>query len=434
MSNTNPSQPKHVSIAPLLKRLAAIPTPPPQASRLVPSDDIALAFSRTFEDALNPTQLAALLTLLHSTGYDRHPDVIARCAAAMREAANSVDFPMLKSVVDRRRKVLARGAYKGGLCDIVGTGGDAHSTFNISTTASIVASPLLLMAKHGNRAQTSMSGSADVLNAILPMSPKIEKINHTNLPEVYEQGNYAFLFAPNFHPGMRFAATVRRELGLRTIFNLMGPLANPVEECIEGRVVGVAYQTLGPVFAEALRLSGCRRGMVVCGEEDLDEISCAGATNCWKVKVKEGNVDREEREESDEEEDIYEKMRRRREEVEIEMFTLTPENFGLPRHPLSEVGGGKLPKENAKMLLALVSGELPEDHPILHFVLINVASLLVVSGVCDADEDENGGEVIKERGPGNGRWKEGVRRARWCIGSGRAREELDKFIKFSNEL
>jgi anthranilate phosphoribosyltransferase len=432
MSTTTPSQSKHVSIAPLLKRLAAIP----QASHLVPSDDIALAFSRTFEDALNPTQLAALLTLLHSTGYDRHPDVIAKCAGAMREAANTVDFAKLKNVVGKRRKMLMKGQYKGGLCDIVGTGGDAHSTFNISTTASIVASPLLLMAKHGNRAQTSMSGSADVLNALAPTPPKIEKINHVNLSDVYEKGNYAFLFAPNFHPGMRFAATVRRELGLRTIFNLMGPLANPVEECIEGRVVGVAYRALGGVFAEALRLSGCRRGMVVCGEEDLDEISCAGPTRCWKVKVKDGVVEREEREgeESDEEEDINEKMRRRREEVEIETFTLTPEDFGLSRHPLSEVGGGKLPKENAKMLLALVSGELPRDHPILHFVLINVASLLVVSGVCDADEDENGGQVVKERGPGNGRWKEGVRRARWCIESGKAREELDKFIKFSNAL
>ena len=185
-----------------------------------------------------------------------------------------------------------------------------------------------------------MSGSADVLNAIMPRAPRIDKVNAENLPALYEKGNYAFLFAPNFHPGMRYAATVRRELGLRTIFNLMGPLANPVEEWIEARVVGVAYQALGPVFAEALRLSGCRKGMVVCGEEDLDEISCAGGTRCWRLKVKEG-VEEEIGEESSDEEDADEKMERRQQEVEIESFTLTPEDFGLPSHPLSEVGGGE---------------------------------------------------------------------------------------------
>ena len=129
-----------------------------------------------------------------------------------------------------------------------------------------------------------MSGSADVLNAIQPKAPKIEAITADNLPALYEEANYAFLFAPNFHPGMRYAATVRRELGLRTIFNLMGPLANPVDDFIEARVVGVAYRELGPVFAKALQLSGKTKAMVVCGEEDLDEISCAGKTNCWLLK------------------------------------------------------------------------------------------------------------------------------------------------------
>ena len=178
----------------------------------------------------------------------------------MRDAANKVDPTALKRVLGKRKRELAMGEYKGGLCDIVGTGGDAHATFNISTTASIIASPLLLTAKHGNKAQTSMSGSADVLSAIAPRPPKIEAVRAENLVGLYEKTNYAFLFAPNFHPGMRHAATVRRELGLRTIFNLMGPLANPVDEFIEARVVGVAYQALGPVFAEALRLSGCRKG------------------------------------------------------------------------------------------------------------------------------------------------------------------------------
>lgn len=426
---------QHVSIAPLLKDLASSTLIRPPPTSAIPSDEIALAFSRTFEDRLHPIQLAALLTLLHSTGYDKDPDVIAKCAATMRDAANKAEPKLMKQVIGKRKRSLARGKYEGGLCDIVGTGGDGHSTFNISTAASIITSPLLLMAKHGNRAQTSTSGSADVLNSISPRAPRIESVTNDNLPELYESTNYAFLFAPNFHPGMKYAATVRRELGLRTIFNIMGPLVNPVDDFIEARVVGIARQELGPAFAKALRLSGCRKGMVVCGEEDLDEVSCAGPTNCWRLRIREGVEEDEvngDRETSDEE-DADDTMKRRHREVEIETFKLTPEDFGLPRHPLSEVGGGKLPKQNAAVLMAMLRNELPHNNPVLHFVLMNVAALLVISGICEADECESG-PVIKERGPGGGRWKEGVKKARWCLESGRSVEELEKFIKYTHGL
>ncbi|RMZ78926.1 hypothetical protein DV737_g3684, partial [Chaetothyriales sp. CBS 132003] len=420
MSTAELQPPKYVSIAPLLKALSS---PPPHSPHhpayTVSSSDIALAFSRTFENLLNPTQLAALLTLLHSTGRDRHPDVIAKCAASMCDASTKVDAKTLASVLGKRKRDLAKGGYQGGLCDIVGTGGDMHATFNISTTASIIASALLAMAKHGNRAQTSMSGSADVLNAIVPKAPKLEALTAGNLPQMYERGNYAFLYAPNFHPGMRYAATVRRELGLRTIFNLMGPLANPVDELIEARVIGVAYQELGPVFAKALQLGGKTKALVVCGEEDLDEISCAGPTNCWLVKGQ-----------ASESGQMGVLMGAEMGVLMRAKMGLTPEDFGLPRHPLSEVGGGKLPKQNATVLMQLVSGDINPDHPILHFVLLNVAALLVVSGVCDADECKTG-PVIKERGPGGGRWKEGVKKARWCIDSGAAVAELQKFIDFT---
>ncbi|KAK5259065.1 anthranilate phosphoribosyltransferase [Exophiala xenobiotica] len=394
----NPS-PRHVSIAPLLKKLSA---PSPQDNN-VKAEDIALAFSRTFEDQLNSTQLASLLTLLHSTGKDRHPDVIARCAASMRDAAVQVNKQQLKKVIGKRKRSL--GKYNGGLCDIVGTGGDAHSTFNISTTSSIIASPILMMAKHGNRAQTSMSGSADVLNAVSPRPPKIEALQAENLPEAYEHTNYTFLYAPNFHPGMKYAATVRRELGLRTIFNLMGPLANPVESHIEARVVGVAYQALGPV--------------------------CAGKTNCWLLRESEnpnykGDRPNEDEETSDEEPPP-------KYVAKIETFSIEPADFGLPSHPLSEVGGGKLPKQNASVLMSILRNERPKDDPILHFVLMNVAALFVVSGVCEADTCPTG-EVIKERGPAGERWKEGVRKARWCIESGKSLEEFEKFIEFTNRL
>lgn len=288
------------------------------------------------------------------------------------------------------------------------------------------------MAKHGNRAQTSMSGSADVLNAIFPTSPKIEALTAQSLPEAYEHTNYTFLYAPNFHPGMKYAATVRRELGLRTIFNLMGPLANPVEQHIEARLVGVAYQELGPVFAQALLLSGARKALVVCGQEDLDEISCAGKTNCWLLRESpnpkyQGDLG------ADEDDDTSDDESDPRYLVKVEKFEVGPADFGLPSHPLSEVGGGKLPKQNAAVLMSILRNERSRDDPILHFVLMNIAALLVVSGACDADTCESG-EVIKETGPAGLRWKEGVKKARWCIESGRALEEFEKFIEFTNRL
>jgi len=410
----------------LLKKLSA----PPPLDNTVKAEDIALAFSRTFENELNGTQTAALLTLLHSTGRDRHPDVIAKCAESMRNAAVQVKSKELRAVVKKRKRGL--GTYRGGLCDIVGTGGDSHSTFNISTTSSIIASPILLMAKHGNRAQTSMSGSADVLNAIAPKAPKIEALTAKSLPEAYAHTNYAFLYAPNFHPGMKYAATVRRELGLRTIFNLMGPLANPVEQHIEARVVGVAYQELGPVFAQALLLSGARKAMVVCGQEDLDEISCAGKTNCWLLKEA-PNPQYKGDPEDDEDYDTSDDEIAPRYMAKVEKFEIGPDDFGLPSHPLSEVGGGKLPKQNAAVLMSILRNERSSDDPILHFVLMNIAALLVVSGACDADTCESG-DVIKETGPAGLRWKEGVKKARWCIESGKALEEFEKFIEFTNRL
>ncbi|KAE8396509.1 anthranilate phosphoribosyltransferase [Aspergillus alliaceus] len=422
-------QPGQVSISPLLQKLAY-----PTEHLRVDAADIASAFALIFEDRLSAIQTAALLTLLHSTGRDRDAEVIAKCSHRMREAASQVDRPTLKRAIKARGK--KEGSYKGGLCDIVGTGGDSHSTFNISTTSSIIASPIITMAKHGNRAQTSFSGSADVLNAISPVPPKISAVNAENLAQVYEETSYAFLFAPNFHPGMMYANPVRRALGLRTIFNLMGPLANPVDWAIEARVVGVAYQSLGPVFAEALRQNGCKKAMVICGEEDLDEISCAGKTNCWKLTeypnpAYKGSADGDTS--SDEDEHLVPRTL-----VKFETFQLQPSDFGLPTHPLTAVYGRKMPKDNAAKIMSILRNELPRDDPILSFVLMNVAALLVISGVCDSDTSNMGpgddGQVITERGPGGGRWKEGVRRARWAIESGAALKCLEGFIEVTNKL
>lgn len=415
-------QPDRIAITPLLKRLSA-----PQAHQKVPAKDIALAWARNFENRLSGTQLASLLTLLCSTGLDKHPEVIAECAQAMRDAAAPIDEVAIRQVLGKRKR--ARGGYKGGLCDIVGTGGDAHSTFNISTTASIIASPLLAMAKHGNRAQTSMSGSADVLKAITPTPPVLEALTAEHLPKAFEESNYAFLLATNFHPGMKYAATVRKELGLRTIFNLMGPLANPVHNLIEVRMLGVAYQELGPIFAQALSSKNVSKAMVVCGAEDLDEISCAGKTNCWWLKQvpnpKYNASDDNGEDTSDDEEPKF--------IPQLDSFSIEPADFGLPSHPLSEVGGGRGPKDNAKVLMSILSNEIDPEHPILHFVLMNVAALLVVSGICDSDDDQYG-QVITERGPGGGRWKEGVRLARYSLQSGKVLQEFQKFIELTRSL
>lgn len=293
-----------------------------------------------------------------------------------------------------------------------------------------------MTAKHGNRAQTSFSGSADVLNAIVPIPPNLTAITNENLHEVYAKTNYSFLFAPNFHQGMAYSNPVRKGLGIRTIFNLMGPLANPVDWAIEARVVGVAYQSLGPVFVEALRQTGAKKVLVVCGEEDMDEISCAGKTNCWRLSeypnpayhASGAHGD----ESSDEETDIPRTL------VKMDSFQLHPSDFGFSTNPLSAVGGRKMPKDNAAKLMSILRNELPRDDPILEFVLMNVAGLLVTSGVCESDTSNMGpgddGKVITERGPGGGRWKEGVRRARWAIESGQSLDCLEKFIEVTNLL
>lgn len=297
-----------------------------------------------------------------------------------------------------------------------------------------------MTAKHGNRAQTSFSGSADVLNAIQPIAPNISAVNADNIAQVYAETNYSFLFAPNFHPGMMYANPVRRSLGLRTIFNLMGPLANPVEWAIEARVVGVAYQSLGPVFVEALRQAGAKKAIVVCGEEDMDEISCAGKTNCWRLSEYPNPAYKAppEAQNDNEEDDSSENEENPRTLVKLDVFQLHPSDFGLPTHPLTEVYGRKMPTDNAAKLMNILRNELPRDDPILEFVLLNVAVLLVTSGICEADTSNMGpgddGNVITERGPGGGRWKEGLRRARWAIESGQALKCLEQFIAVTNRL
>lgn len=430
-----------VSVTPLLKRLSTI-----ESARQVKADEIAAAVALIFTNNISPIQFALLLWALHTTGQDHSPEVLAACAAAMREAAAKVDVKSLRDVVMSRSK--AEGGYAGGLvwyalvsqsvnrhpfptnseiqCDIVGTGGDGHNTYNVSTTASIIASACLMIAKHGNNSSTSLSGSADLLQHAQPKAPVIAATDAETLARIYEHTNYAFLYAREWHPGMRFAAAVRKEVPVRTIFNLLGPLANPVNDLIEARILGVARRDIGPNFAEALRLSGAHKALVVCGAENLDEVSCAGPTHCWYIHETGGWI-------ANDEEDG-----KRVKEVRVTELVLKPEDFGLQRHSLESVHGGKGPGENAGILMRILKGELGRGDPVGDFVLLNTACLITISGICEADTSDMGegddGKVITERGPGGLRWKEGLRRARWCIESGAALKQWAGFVEATNAI
>ncbi|KAH7130697.1 glycosyl transferase [Dendryphion nanum] len=408
MATASPTSDPKTSITPLLKRLwHENAGPRPDAT------EIAAAVALIFENKLSEVQTGALLTCLHFTERDRQADVLSKCARVMRDFARDIDVEVLSKVIEQRGR--KEGTYHGGLCDIVGTGGDSHNTFNISTTSSILASSLLLIGKHGNRASTSRSGSADLLSCATPKPPVIEAVTPTTLADIYSSTNYAFLFAPIFHPGGRHAASIRKQLGWRTIFNLLGPLANPLHDLVEARVIGVARKEIGPDFAESFRQSGVKKAMIICGDEELDELSCAGPTHCWRLAEDSSSG-----------------------EVETKYFTLSPEDFGLPTHPLSEVSPGQSPERNAEILMSILKGDVNPDDPILHFVYINTAALLVVSGICDADTSNLGhgddGNVIKEVGPGGGRWKEGVRRAKWAISSGEAYRQWQAFVEVTNRV
>lgn len=218
---------------------------------------------------------------------------------------------------------------------------------------------------------------------------------------------------------MKHSAAVRKEVPVRTIFNLLGPLANPVHDSglIECRILGVARHDIGQNFADALRFSGAKKAMVVCGEEDLDELSCAGPTHCWY---------------------LHESPTSPKMGIDITKFTLSPEDFGLPRHSLETVHGGKGPAENAEILMRILKGEVPDDDPVLHFVLLNTAALITLSGICEAETSDMGdgddGKVVKDRGPGGLRWKEGLRRARWCVKSGQALKQWEGFVEVTNTV
>ena len=288
--------------------------------RTLSIDDARAAMGSVMDGEATPAQLAALLVALRMRGET--VEELAGFAAAMRERVTRVEAP--DDVVDT-----------------CGTGGDASGTFNISTAAAIVvAAAGVPVAKHGNRAMTSRSGSADVLDALGV------RIDHdaASAGEALRTLGFAFLFAPNFHPAMKHAGPTRREIGVRTAFNLLGPLTNPAGA--RRQVVGVADPAAAPRLAEVLHLLGVERAFVVHGA-GLDELPLDGSGVLYHASP-EGVV---------------------RHEIDARQL-------GLPPAPTSRLAGGD-PVENARLLEAVLRGESGARRDV---VLLNAAAGLLAAG------------------------------------------------------
>jgi anthranilate phosphoribosyltransferase len=293
------------------------------------SEELATAaFTQLMSGEATAAQTAALLTGLRVRGES--VDEVTGAVRALREAMVHVD------VEDRNR-----------LIDTCGTGGGTVPTFNISTGAAIVAVGAgARVAKHGNRSHTSKCGSADVLEAL---GVNIS-VNAARAAQVLSQTGMVFLFAPAFHPAMKFVAPVRREIGIPTIMNLIGPLANPAG--VSRQLVGVADQRRGPLLAEVLQRLGAEHAMVVHGSVGMDEIAPRGTTQVWEVCC-----------------------------GEMFSWTLDPKDFGLEVDDLRLIAGGA-PEDNSNRIADLLAD--PERDPAGRAaVLLNAAAALRLAGVAE---------------------------------------------------
>ncbi len=292
-------------------------------------------FETIFAGDASPALLGAFLVAFRMKGET--PEEIAAAAEVMRRRATAVRVPVNRLVLDT-----------------CGTGGDGAGTFNLSTAAALVAAGCgeVTVAKHGNRSVSSRSGSADVLAAsgvdVEAPLPVVERC----LEELY----IGFLFAPLLHQAMRHVSPVRREVGIRSVFNLLGPLANPARA--PRQLLGVYASALVPVVARTLAHLGTERALVVHGEDGLDEVSPSGPTRAAWV---ERGVVRE--------------------------LTLTPEEAGLERIPGEAIRGGEA-ADNAKVLARVLAGE---PGPVRQAVLLNAGAALWVSGAAGSLGEESSG-------------------------------------------
>lgn len=287
---------------------------------------------------LTDVQIAGFLTALRMKGETK--EEIVGCAEVMRQKASQV-------MVDDPNAI-----------DTCGTGGDGKHTFNVSTLAAIVACGAgVTVVKHGNRSVSSKSGSADVLDAL---GVRID-LNAQGVTQCLKETNMAFLFAPKFHPSMKHVMTARRELGIRTIFNILGPLANPGK--VKNQVMGVFDSRLTAVMAQVLKELGLERALVVHGMDGLDEISISAETTVSELR-----------------------------DGEIHTFTIQPEDFGMEKGTLEDVKGGD-PKENAAIMMELLEGK-GKDTPLMDMILLNSGAAIYVGGKAQSLAD--GVELARE--------------------------------------
>jgi len=330
-------------------------------SRVASGHDLSEAEARSamtaiMDEEATPAQFAALVTALRMKG--ECVDEVVGFASVMRDRAVPVHTDGLGIVIDT-----------------CGTGGDGSGTFNVSTAAAIVvAAGGNKVAKHGNRAASSKCGSADVLEAL---GVRISALPEQVIASLQRIG-IAFMLAPLYHPATRFAVGPRREIGIRTVFNILGPLTNPAR--VNGQVLGVPEPAIAPLMAAVLQRLGTRHALVVNGAEGLDELSISGPTNV--VEMRNGTIN---------------------------SYEVTPEDVGLARAPLHEVLGG-IAEDNAAILRSIF--EHPTPGARRDIVALNAGAGLVVSGAVT-------------------NLREGVHEALALIESGKALEKLTQWIQLT---
>ena len=319
-------------------------------------DEASAVMEEIMAGEATPAQFGAFVTSLRLKGETA--DEIVGLALVMR--ARAVPVSTTRPVVDT-----------------CGTGGDGAGTFNISTAAAFVAAAAgLNVAKHGNRAMSSQCGSADVLEAL---GVRID-LDATQVGRCLEEVGIGFMFAPLFHPAMKYAAAPRREIGIRTVFNILGPLTNPAGA--SAQVIGVADGSLGGKIATVLKGLGSRHALVVHGDDGLDEITVCQSSQVWELK-----------------------------DGAVKSYNVAPEDFGLSRAEEGSLSGG-IATVNAALLRAVLEST---PGPRRDAVLLNAAAALVA-------------------GDSAASLKEGVSLARKALDSGSALAKLEELIEFGSCL
>ena len=315
-------------------------------------------------------QIAALLVALHMKGET--VEEIVGFAEAIRAAA----APLNRAELNGDSALDVSGTERDALVDTCGTGGDASGTFNISTaTALTVAGAGVRVAKHGNRSVTSKCGSADVVEALgvnISLPP-------ARMAACLKEVGIAFLFAPSMHSAMKYVQPARRELRLRTVFNLLGPLTNPAGA--SAQVVGVYSESLVEKLASALLMLGLKRALVVHGRDGLDEISISGPTKVAEVR-----------------------------DGWMTAYEISPEQFGFTRAPIESISGGDA-KANAEIIRQILDGK---KSPRRDVVLLNAAAAMVAAGRADSIKDA-------------------VPLAEKSLDSGAAKQKLAGLVEFTNQ-